>query len=150
MNRELIAEKARQYWQIVGGKTRETEIWMDAQTSARNSLYERKTSSSKRSKIQVIALQEWLETIQRPFDLLKMDCEKAEWQMLKATPTSFTRFPIIVAEIHRNPNGSQQMKEFIATLSQCGVRTVSCDGLYIGQRHVASPSQRPVLSNQAS
>ncbi len=142
-------ENVHSHRQALGGSTREAEIWVDAQTSARNSLYERKTSSARRQKVQVIALQEWLKATEGAFDLLKMDCEGAEWEMVKVALDSFMRFPIIVAEVHGDPNGIRGMEDFAAALSHCGFQTVSCEGLYIGQRNSCLPSEDSGLSRMA-
>ncbi len=123
--------------QAMGGSTRESEMWADPITHARSSLHRRATSSTtQQQRVQVIALNEWLEKVQGSFDLLKMDCEGAEWEMLKAAPAAFTRFSIIVAEIHEDPDGQQNIGDFAAALSRHGFSTVHCDGFYIGRREV--------------
>jgi FkbM family methyltransferase len=124
----------RPYQQAIGGSTRESEIWMDTVTHARSTLHKRVTSSAPQySNVQVIALNEWLEEVQGNFDLLKMDCEGSEWEILDAAPAAFTRFSIIVAEIHADPNGKRTINDFAIALSQHGFKTVSSDKLYIGR-----------------
>jgi len=121
----------------MGGSTRESEMWVDTITHARGSLHRRETSSTtQHRRVQVIALNEWLETVEGSFDLLKMDCEGSEWEMLKAAPTAFTRFSIIVAEVHTDPDGKSGIQEFAAALRRQGFTALSCDGLYIGRRNL--------------
>ena len=124
------------YKQAIGGSTRESEIWMDNVTHARSSLHKRVTSSTshQHSKVRVIALSEWLEGVQENFDLLKMDCEGSEWEILDAAPAAFTRFSIIVAEIHAAPDGKRTIDDFALALSRHGFITVTSDKLYIGRR----------------
>jgi len=121
--------------QAMGGSTRESEMWVDTITHARSSIHRRETSSATQQKVQVIALNEWLEKVQGSFDLLKMDCEGAEWEMLKADPVAFTRFSIIVAEIHDDPDGKYKIEDFAAALDRHGFTTVRCDDLYVGRRN---------------
>ena len=53
----------------------------------------------------MIAFGEWLRTLQGDFDVLKLDCEGAEWEIVDETPNdAWRRFAIIVAEIHEEPN----------------------------------------------
>lgn len=123
------------YKQAIGGSTRTSEIWMDTVTHARSTLHKRVTSSvPHHSKVQVIALAEWLKGVHGNFDLLKMDCEGSEWEILDAAPAAFTRFSIIVAEVHADPNGERSIDDFAMALSQHGFMTVSSDKIYIGRR----------------
>jgi FkbM family methyltransferase len=130
-------ENVRLYRQAMGGSTRQSEMWLDTVTHARSSLHRRSTSSFEHLLVQVIALNEWLEKVGGTFDLLKMDCEGAEWEMLKAAPTAFMRFSLVVAEVHEDPDGCKNnICEFAGTLSRHGFTTVHGDGLYIGRREV--------------
>lgn len=120
----------------VGGSTRESEMWIDAVTHARSGLNRRVTSTAtQNAKVQVIALSDWLDRVEGRFDLLKMDCEGSEWEILDTVPIAFTRFSIIVAEIHSDSTGQRDIRDFAAMLSQHGFTTISCDGLYIGRNN---------------
>jgi len=122
--------------QAIGGTTRQSEIWIDPTAHARSSLHrDRHTTLAHHAKIQVVALREWLEKTQGDFDLLKMDCEGSEWEILEHCPTGLQRFSIIIAEVHRHPDGRRDIRDFAAALSQYGFTTVDCDGLYVGRRN---------------
>jgi FkbM family methyltransferase len=132
-------DKVRLHRQAVGGTTRESKIWIDPVAHARSSLNRtRHSSPTQHSTIQVLALNEWLEKTPGNFDLLKLDCEGSEWEMLECCPTAFARFSIIVAEVHRDPEGKHDIQDFAAVLGQHGFTTVSCAGLYIGRNSDAT------------
>ena len=45
--------------------------------------------------------------------LLKMDCEGAEWEIIRQTdPQQFARFQAVVAEVHDDPEHKQSVTEF--------------------------------------
>lgn len=59
----------------------------------------------------------------REFDLLKLDCEGAEYGIVGgAAPDCLRRFRHIVAELHPEPAG-ESVAALYATLSACGFRT---------------------------
>jgi hypothetical protein len=98
-------------------------------------------------RVQVIALSEWLDQIEGDFDVLKMDCEGSEWEILDASPAAFTRFSIVIAEIHDDPKRGRNIGDFAANLSHHGFTTVSLNGLYIGRRNRgASPLNKMSIS----
>jgi len=89
--------------------------------------------------VEVVALAEWLGGQPGEFDLLKLDCEGAEWEILEHTPAEcFERFPVIVAEVHNDPAGRRTPDDFPRGMERLGFRTVRWDGghmgLYLGQR----------------
>ena len=95
--------------------------------------------------IQVLAFSEWLAQIPGAFDLLKMDCEGAEWEIVRQTsPSDLARFRVVVAEVHADPEGLQPVEQFGELLEACGFRTVRWDrkshGLYLGVRDSAAPA----------
>ena len=130
----------------LAGSTRESEIWINPIAHARSSLYSNRVidptlygrkvteSAIEHRKIKVISLSDWLQTVEGDFDLLKIDCEGAEWEMLDATPIAFTRFLTIVAEVHDDPSGMHNRQEFAGILCEHGFTTVIFDRLFIGQR----------------
>jgi FkbM family methyltransferase len=133
-------DNIRLHRQAIGGSTRESKIWIDPSAHARSSIYkDRHATVSRHGKIQIVALNEWLEKIGGDFDLLKMDCEGSEWEILESCPEAFERFSIIVAEIHRDPIGKRNIQDFAAALSEHGFTTVSCGPLYIGRRYRQEP-----------
>lgn len=87
--------------------------------------------------VEVISLDEWLLGVTGDFDLLKLDCEGAEWEIVRKTPAdSLLRFGLIVAEIHADPEGRESPVDFHRYLEKCGFTTISDEGvehgLYIG------------------
>jgi FkbM family methyltransferase len=123
----------------VGGASRMAKFALDKSSHAGNSLYVENSAGVETKPVKVIALGEWLETIEGEFDLLKMDCEGAEWEILDRTnPRQFARFGALVAEIHGDPAQRRQVSEFKEMAEKVGFRTVRWDnkahGLYIGVR----------------
>jgi hypothetical protein len=89
--------------------------------------------------ISVVALEEWMHGVEGNFDLLKMDCEGAEWEVLdKTVPAIFNRFPVLLAEVHGDPVRNRPAAEFKRLAENLGYHTVRWDnkfhGLYIGVR----------------
>ena len=126
----------------LGGNTREDNFWSDGTTAARHSLQRRPTSSTAAARrVQVVGFAEWLRTVPGRFDVLKLDCEGAEWELLDQAADAFSRFDVIVAEVHHDPTGAQRDARSIgALLSQQGFTTVSTTGLYLA-RQGAAPAQ---------
>jgi hypothetical protein len=91
----------------------------------------------------VIAFEKWLREIEGGFDLLKMDCEGAEWEIIRDTdPQQFARFQVAVVEVHNDPEHKQSVPEFKQSMENLGFRTVRWDnkshGLYVGTRNAAT------------
>ncbi len=124
--------------QAIGGTTREAEIYIDSAQPARSSIA-RKSPTAKKQKIQVLAFNDWLDKVEGDFDLLKLDCEGSEWEILDAGPKCFSRFRIIVVEIHRDLSGKHEIGDFPAILSKHGFTTLRWDGhvngFWIGRRN---------------
>ena len=102
-------------------------------------IYADTTASPDAKPVPVIAFEDWLSGVEGDFDLLKMDCEGAEWEILGRTdPRQFTRFRVFVAEVHGDPENKQPVAEFQRLAESLGFRTVRWDnkaqGLYVGTR----------------
>jgi FkbM family methyltransferase len=91
------------------------------------------------AEVSVLAFREWLEAQPGAFEVLKMDCEGAEWEILDETPAAlFSRFSVIAAEVHGDTTGKYSVNDFPKIMEERGFRTVRWDGhshgLYIGAR----------------
>lgn len=120
----------------LGGRTREEDFWSDTTTAARHSLQRRSTSSTAAARrVQVVGFVEWLRTVPGRFDVLKLDCEGAEWELLDEAADAFSRFDIVVAEVHHDPTGAQRDARSIgALLANQGFTTVNTAGLYLARQ----------------
>ena len=129
--------------QAIGGITRETEMWVDSAQPARSSLC-RQSLNGRTQKTHVVALSDWLETVSGDFDLLKLDCEGSEWEILDAGAKAFSRFGLVVAEVHRDLSGKHDIGDFPTSLAKHGFTTLRWDarsnGVYIGRRDSSSPA----------
>jgi FkbM family methyltransferase len=121
----------------IGGTTREAEIWIDSAQPARSSIC-RKSPTAQTQKIQILSLNDWLNKVEGDFDLLKLDCEGSEWEILEAGQKCFSRFRIVVVEVHRDFTGKHEIGDFAMALSKHGFTTLRWDGtvngLWVGQR----------------
>jgi|ERR1700722_4257891 len=122
----------------VGGAERMIKISLDKSSPAGANIYETAASSEAKT-VPVIAFEKWLREIEGSFDLLKMDCEGAEWEIIRQTdPEQFARFRVVVAEVHADPENKQSVTEFKQSMENLGFRTVRWDnkshGLYVGTR----------------
>jgi len=126
----------------VGGESRMIKISLKKTSPGGTSIYAGDTSSGAKT-VPVIAFEKWLREIEGGFDLLKMDCEGAEWEIIRQTdPRQFARFQVVVAEVHDDPEKKQLVPEFKQAMETLGFRTVRWDnktqGLYVGTRHGAA------------
>ena len=122
----------------VGGTARTIQISLKQESPGGTSIYDSSTGSAGRS-VPVLAFQQWLNELPGNFDLLKVDCEGAEWEIFRQTgASSFQRFRAIVAEVHGDPERRAAVSEFKALAERSGFRTVRWDnkeqGLYFGVR----------------
>jgi len=122
----------------LGGEARTIRILLKKSSPGGTSIYAN-AQSPEATAVPVLALQGWMAGIQGDFDLLKMDCEGAEWEILQKTdPRQFGRFQTVVAEVHGDPENKRQVSEFKDLIEKVGFRTVRWDnhpqGLYIGAR----------------
>jgi FkbM family methyltransferase len=127
--------------QAIGGITREAEMWVNSAQPARSSLC-RQSLNGRTQKTHVISLSDWLKTVPGDLDLLKLDCEGSEWEILDAGAKAFSRFGLVVAEVHRDLSGKHDIGDFPASLTKHGFTTLRWDarsnGLYIGRRDSCS------------
>ena len=72
----------------VGGTQREISIQLKSSSPGGTSIYSDGCSDavqdSSRTRIKVVAFSQWLNEAATPFDLLKLDCEGAEWEIVRA------------------------------------------------------------------
>jgi len=97
---------ARPVPKAVGGTTRTARMLLDDKCPGGASIYTAPAAGQTAigSSVEVVAFSEWLQETPGQFDLLKMDCEGAEWEILRATPASaLARFGVVAAEIHDDP-----------------------------------------------
>ena len=122
----------------VGGQSRTARIALKQASPGGTNIYSNEGKDAG-SAITVVAFSDWLKETPGTFDLLKMDCEGAEWEVFRRTsPAELARFAAIIAEVHSDPEGLQAPKEFGALVEAGGFRTVRWDGkaggLYVGVR----------------
>jgi FkbM family methyltransferase len=122
----------------VGETTREAEIWSVPNRPAQASIYQRKNSDRNTRTIRVVGFTDWLDRNVGDFDLLKIDCEGAEWEIVESAAGALRRFGVIVAEVQADPTGRHHVGDFPGLLSRHGFTTVQWDGheygLYVGRR----------------
>ncbi len=129
---------AKAFQCAVGGAARTIKIQVDKSSPAGAGIYDGGESASGQS-VAVISFEKWLREIEGSFDLLKMDCEGAEWEIIRQTdPQLFARFQVVVVEVHPDPEHKQAIAEFKPAMEKLGFRTVRWDnkshGLYLGSR----------------
>ena len=123
----------------IGGETRTAQIALKKSSPGGTSLYMDYHNRADAQSVSVVALEEWLRTVEGDFDLLKLDCEGSEWEIVERTdPRLFARFPVLLAEVHGDPVRNRPVSEFKLLVERLGYRTVRWDnkfhGLYIGVR----------------
>lgn len=128
--------------QAVGGSARVIQMRINTTRPGGNSIYGSAATEEETASIEVVPFAKILSESDGPIDLLKMDCEGAEWEIVDQTPAElWQRCAMIVAEIHGDPAGRHQPDDFRQLMEARGFRTHRWDGghmgLYIGVR----PSQ---------
>jgi FkbM family methyltransferase len=123
----------------LGGADRQIAMFLNLNSPGGSSLYTKQNNGKRGTeKIQVKAFRRWLDETRGKFHLLKIDCEGAEWEILKATPPEyFRRFQLVVAEVHATKENSD-VTVFKKYFEEAGFETKQWDncshGLYIGVR----------------
>jgi FkbM family methyltransferase len=127
----------------VGGTQREISIQLKSRSPGGTSIYgngsEDAGEKANRTRIKVVAFSEWLQEANYPFDLLKLDCEGAEWEIIRACGHIIgERFKVVVAEIHDDPDKESAVDAFPKFMEKHGFSTLRWDGksqgLYVGKR----------------
>lgn len=124
----------------IGGVTRTAKIPVKTSVPAAANIYSSDHSPQAKT-VPVISFEEWLGRVNGDFDLLKIDCEGAEWEIMRHTAAQhFNRFQTVVVEVHPDPEGKQEIPEFRLAMEKFGFLTARWDnkpfGLYIGHRAV--------------
>jgi FkbM family methyltransferase len=132
---------ARVIPKAVGGQGREIEMYVNSARPGSVTIYGQPSSpAAEKCHVEVVAFGEWLKTVTGDFDVLKMDCEGAEWEIFRHTPPEqFRRFRRIIAEVHGDPaQPPASIAEFRRLAEAAGFTTVRDDnhvhGLYLGIR----------------
>ena len=130
-------DMAQPFAMAIGGQNREILMRVNTGRPGGNSIYASPAGDEETASVKVAALTEWLTQMPGDFDVLKLDCEGAEWEILDHTPAEvFARFSVIVAEIHEDHSHQHQVDDWPARLVQNGFRTIRWDGhamgLYVG------------------
>ena len=125
----------------VGGEERTAQITLTTSSPGASSLYRAQANEGKLpvTTIRVASFEKWLQGLEGSFDLLKMDCEGAEWEIIQKTnPKQFSRFKVVVAEIHGDPRNQASIEDFKSFMESIGFGTIRWDaraqGLYVGVR----------------
>lgn len=129
----------------VGATEREISIQLKNSSPGGTSIYGDDCSDAglhaDRTQIKVVAFSRWLHEVTSPFDLLKLDCEGAEWEIVRACGHIIgERFKVVVAEVHDDPDKESAVDTFPRLMEKHGFSTLRWDGksqgLYVG-KHVS-------------
>jgi FkbM family methyltransferase len=128
------------YRQAIGGRSRTGEMWIEPSAHAKSSVVLQRKGAFK-VPVEIVSLADCLEKVKGDLDLLKIDCEGAEWEDLDMCPEAFRRFNVIAGEIHRDPRGKRDAKDFAGELERQGLETLQLDKpegfsdtFYVGKR----------------
>jgi FkbM family methyltransferase len=118
----------------LGGQEREIDVWVNSSRPGSINIYGQPSSLAKgRQRVEVVALADWLQGVEGDFDLLKLDCEGAEWEIVRNTEaTMLQRFKVLVAEVHADPIEHSAIGEFRNLIEAAGFITVRDDNCYQG------------------
>jgi FkbM family methyltransferase len=128
---------ARTFPFAVGGTPRMVKLAVNKNVPAAANIYD--GASSDGQTVAVISFCEWLGQIEGNFDLLKMDCEGAEWEIVRQMDSQqLARFQTVLMEVHPDPEKQQAIADFKSAMERFGFETVRWDnkafGLYVGRR----------------
>jgi FkbM family methyltransferase len=120
----------------VGSHASRATIHIDPHGSSRSTLVEDlpgRSANTASAQITVIALPDWFEQ-HGPIDLLKMDCEGAEWDLLRQSPRVFMYAATIIAELHDDPVERRTHEDFRRALRDMGFRVLQHPHLFVATR----------------
>jgi FkbM family methyltransferase len=122
----------------VGGTSRKSAILIDPVAHARSTIVEDMGRSTNTQAIEILVLSfaDWMAAHPGTFDLLKMDCEGAEWEILRTCPEVFPKFSAIAAEIHHDPVDHKTKADFATAMHQLGFRIISNNDLFFATRRL--------------
>jgi FkbM family methyltransferase len=130
---------ARALDKAVGGKARDARISLREDSPGGTNIYRTAPdgNGTQGNAIEVVAFSEWLKQTPGAFDVLKMDCEGAEWEIVRGTSQAeFARFGAVIAEVHPDPERLNSIEDFASLMESRGLQTVRWDGksqsLYLG------------------
>jgi FkbM family methyltransferase len=120
----------------IGGHTRRSLILIDHAARARSTIMEGMGRGGNATSVDVlvVSLAEWLADYPGPFDFLKMDCEGAEWEILRMCPETFSSFSLVVVEMHYDPVDHRFGTDFARALQRLGFQIIPNDRLVLGTR----------------
>lgn len=126
----------------MGGRARSITMRVNTNRPGGNSIYDSNSLEGDKAGVEVVAFPDWMKGVDGDFDVLKLDCEGAEWEILDCTPPDvMRRFQIIVAEVHDDPDGKHAVESFRSRLEGLGFETLRWDGhtlgLYLGRRRAS-------------
>jgi FkbM family methyltransferase len=132
-------ESAKTFNCAMGGTERTVQIKLKESSPGGTNIYSEQPGQGSGFSTKVLAFEDWLKEVDGNFDLLKLDCEGAEWEIVSRTDAKqMARFRVCVAEVHGDPECNRRPDDFRKLMESRGFRTVRWDniwqGLYMGVR----------------